>query len=65
MTAFELIIIIYSIWGCWCGWKFIDGRWKVLEKPKIKILKLIVAFFVGFVIGLFKLLEHIFKLLDF
>lgn len=62
MELFMVIIGIYSIWGLWCGWKFVDRRWAALEKPGMKIIKVIVAFYIGFVIGIFKLIEHIFKL---
>ena len=65
MELFEVIIVIYSIWGFWCGWKYINGRWEVLEKPGMKLAKIIVAYFLGFVLGIFKFLEHLFKLVNF
>ena len=65
MELFVILVVIYAIWGFRCGWRFVDGRWEVLEKPAMKIVKIIAAFYIGAVIGIFKLLEHIFKLVDF
>ncbi len=65
MDLFTFLIFIYSIWGFWCGWKFINGRWEALEKPGMKIIKVIVAFFIGLYMGILKLLEHIFKFVNF
>lgn len=65
MGLFEILIVIYAIWGFRCGWKFVDGRWETLEKPAMKLVKIFAAFYIGLVVGAFKLMEHIFKLVNF
>ena len=64
MELFTILIVIYAIWGFRCGWKFVDGRWETLEKPKMKLVKILVAFYIGLFVGVFKLAEHIFKLVN-
>ena len=65
MDLFTILGVVYVIWGVWCGWKFIKGRWEALEKPTIamKIVKIMIAICIGPIIGIFKLLEHVFKLM--
>ena len=62
MNLLTIVFIIYAIWGWRYGWEFVDGRWEALENPKMKIIKVIAAFYIGVVVGVFKLIEHIFRL---
>ncbi len=62
--ALNIILIIYALWAYYSGWKWISGRFAFLEKEDVqyKILKAILGFCVGCVIGAFYLLYMVLKL---
>lgn len=62
--ALNIIFIIYALWAYYSGWKWISGRFAFLEKEGVqyKILKAILGFCVGCVIGAFYLLYMVLKL---
>lgn len=64
MGVFEIIIIAYTIWAWFAGWKFITGRIAWCEQSGIpnKVVKLSLSIAVGYIIGAFYLVYLIFKL---
>lgn len=49
-----LILVIYSFFAIRWGIRFVDGRWKWLEQPNHKIIKIVVAIILGyFLVGLY------------
>lgn len=61
----EIILLIYVVWAVYSGWKFMDGRFAVLEQKGIlyKIIKFIGAWMVGMVYGAIYLIILIFRFL--
>ena len=49
-----LVILIYAFFSIRWGYRFVDGRWAWLESPDRKVLKFLVALFLGyFLAGLY------------
>ncbi len=63
--ALNIIGAIYAIWAYYSGWKWISGRFAYLEKEGIqyKVLKAVIGFCVGCVIGAYYLLYMVLKLI--
>ncbi len=61
----EILICIYVCWGIYSGFKVLSGRiaWLDKKKPLNLIVKLILSFLLGIVIGAFYLIYLIFKIL--
>lgn len=62
---FELIIVIYTIWAIYSGWKFVTNRIPNLNQQKVSYItiKVILSVAIGYVIGSITLLIGIFTLL--
>lgn len=63
--ALNIIGAIYANWAYYSGWKWISGRFASLEKEGIqyKVLKAVIGFCVGCVIGAYYLLYMVLKLI--
>ena len=61
----EIIIILYTIWAIYSGFKVVSGRseWLDTKAPLNMIVKVIVSIVVGYFVGAFYLIYLIFKLL--
>lgn len=46
-----IALIVYGFWSVRWGIRFVDGRWAVLERPKMRIVKIVVSLVIGFVFG--------------
>ena len=62
-----LIVIAYTAWAIYSGWKFMSGRVAYLEQPGVLniVLKALCAILVGYVIVALQLIVLIFKGLSF
>lgn len=60
-----VLILAYMAWSVYAGWKVLSGRSEWLDRnaPLNKVVKFIVCFAVGQVIGTFYLIYLIFKLI--
>lgn len=58
----EGILVIYSIYATYAGWKYLSGRTEFLERPGIlyKIIKLYCSFAVGMIYGIFRIVSWFF-----
>lgn len=67
IMVITLIVIAYSAWAVYSGWKFMQGRVAYLEQPGVlnKILKALCAILVGYVVGVLQFIALIFKGLSF
>lgn len=59
-----VFLLIYMVWSTYAGWKVLSGRSEWLEKDATlnKVVKVIVCFFVGQIIGAFYLIYWIMNL---
>ena len=53
MDIATILIIAYSIWAIYSGWKWVTGRWNWLEikRPVNVIAKIVATVAVGYIIG--------------
>lgn len=60
----SILIIAYMIWAIYIGWRFMDGRVKMLEQEGVgyKVVKFLCAYLVGGVFGVFLLVYWFFRL---
>lgn len=60
----EILYYLYLIWALFAGWKFMNGRINFLEQKGILyiLLKVIVSWIVGLVLGLLLLILYIAKI---
>ncbi len=59
-----VLLLIYMVWSTYAGWRVLSGRSEWLERDATlnKVVKVIVCFFVGQIIGAFYLIYLILKL---
>lgn len=64
-SVVTIILIIYSIWAIYSGWKVISDRsvWLDTKAPVNTIVKIILSIALGYVIGAFYLIYLILKLI--
>lgn len=60
-----LLLLIYMVWSTYAGWQVVSGRIEWLERDATvnKVVKAIVCFGIGQLIGAFYLIYFILKLL--
>ena len=65
MDIWWIVVLGYTIWAIYSGWKFMSGRVAFLEENRVisKILKFVCAVLVGYVVGVLQLLAMFFRLL--
>ena len=65
MGTLEIIMILYTFWALYSGWKFITGRIAWCEQGGVpnKIVKVGLSIVAGYIIGAFYLIYLIFKLI--
>lgn len=59
-----IIVLIYSVWAIYSGFKVLTGRsvWLDTKAPVNMIVKILLSVVIGYVIGVFYLIYLIFKL---
>lgn len=64
-SAVAIIVLIYSAWAIYSGFKVLTGRsaWLDTKAPVNMIVKILLSVVVGYVIGAFYLIYLIFKLI--
>lgn len=60
-----IIIVAYSAWAIYSGYKFLTGRspWLDQKAPKNQIVKVLLSIIVGYFIGAFYLIIVLFKII--
>ena len=56
-----VFLLIYSVLAIRWGYRFVDGRWEWLEKPNHKVIKIICAVVIGYVLSVINFLIWIIK----
>mgnify|MGYP004638225675 CR=1 FL=1 len=64
-SVIAIIVVLYSAWAIYSGWKVITGRsaWLDTKAPVNVIVKILLSVFIGYVIGVFYLIYLILKLI--
>ncbi len=64
-SAVVIIVLIYSAWAIYSGFKVLTGRstWLDTKVPVNMIVKIVLSVVVGYVIGVFYLIYLILKLI--
>ena len=64
-SVIAIIVIIYSAWAIYSGFKALTGRsaWLDTKAPVNMIVKIVLSVVVGYVIGVFYLIYLILKLI--
>ena len=59
-----LLVIAYTAWAVFSGWKFLSGRSEWLDAPKTanRIIKILLSVVIGWVIGAFYFIYWVLKL---
>ena len=63
MDTLTIVILIYSVWAFYSGWKVLTGRSEFLDRkafPSV-MLKIVLSFVVGSVYGVIYFIALIFK----
>lgn len=62
--AVVIIVGLYLFFGIRWGHRFVDGRWNWLEKPELKILKIVISVVIGTTFGIVMIFAAILKLVS-